>query len=316
METSSGAKHISVLFQPVLFWLRPGPGMRFVDGTLGGGGHAEGILAAGAELLGLDRDLGAVRVAAARLARFADRARLEHASYRQAPEILRRIGWETVNGILLDLGFSSLQMDDPQRGFSFRLDAPLDMRFDTTRGETAADLVNTLPEAELARIIASFGEDRNARRIARAIVQSRPLHSTLELANVVARASGIRRGPFIIHPATRTFQALRIAVNRELEELAAALPILAGSLAPGGRLAVISFHSLEDRIVKQFIRQESGTLPRRQPAALRVGPEREPPPSLRDLTQRPVAPSREEQAQNPRARSAKLRVAEKLLPRN
>jgi 16S rRNA (cytosine1402-N4)-methyltransferase len=317
MELSSGAGHVSVLYQPVLFWLQPAPGLRIVDGTLGGAGHTEGLLAAGADVLALDRDASAVERASTRLARFAGRAILRQASYRQAPEILRQLGWNTVDGILLDLGFSSLQMDDPQRGFSFRLDGPLDMRFDRAGGSTAADLINTLPEQELARLIAEYGEDRNARRIASAIVRARPFETTRALADVIAHASGARRDRAgSIHPATRTFQALRIAVNGELEELATALPLLVDALKPEGRLAIISFHSLEDRLVKQFFRKASGTTPRFQPAGLRVGPEREEPAVLRELTRRPVIPDQEEIQGNPRARSAKLRVAEKLPLKN
>jgi 16S rRNA (cytosine1402-N4)-methyltransferase len=313
MEPPSGAGHISVLYQPVLHWLCPTPGKRIVDGTLGGGGHAEGILAAGADLVGLDRDGSAVERASVRLAKYAGRAILRQASYRQMPEILRQIRWDAVDGILLDLGFSSLQMDDPQRGFSFRMDGPLDMRFDRTRGETAADLVNTLPEAELARLISIYGEDRNARRIASAIVRARPFESTCALADVVAKASRTRSGGVgTIHPATRTFQALRIAVNHELDELEAALPFLVELLKPGGRLAIISFHSLEDRLVKQFFRKEAGTMPRFTPAGLMVGPDEREPAILRELTRKPVVPDQEEMEHNPRARSAKLRVAEKL----
>jgi 16S rRNA (cytosine1402-N4)-methyltransferase len=313
MEFPSGAGHISVLYQPVLFWLQPSPGKRFLDGTLGAGGHTEGLLSAGAEVLAMDRDAGAVERASIRLSNFTGRVALRQASYRQTPEILRQLGWDAVDGILLDLGFSSLQMDDPQRGFSFRLDGPLDMRFDRTQGETAADLANTLPEAELARIITVYGEDRNARRIASAIVRSRPFETTRGLADVIARANAPRRaGAESIHPATRTFQALRIAVNHELDELEAALPLLADVLKPEGRLAVVSFHSLEDRLVKQFMRTASGTMPRFTPAGLRVGPEREAPAFLRELTRKPVVPDQEEIDRNPRARSAKLRVAEKL----
>jgi 16S rRNA (cytosine1402-N4)-methyltransferase len=312
MEPPSGAGHISVLYQAVLFWLQPGPGMRFVDGTLGAGGHAEGILSAGAELLGVDRDPAAVAGARTRLARFAEHATLEVASYRQAPDILWRMGWGQVDGVLLDLGFSSLQMDDPARGFSFRLDGPLDMRFDQERGESAADLVNTLPEQELARIISAYGEDRNAWRIARQIVESRPFSSTRALAETIARIGAVRREANAIHPATRTFQALRIAVNGELAEVEAALPRLLDVLKPGGRLAVISFHSLEDRIVKRFIKEASGTLPQWTRAELRMGVEQEARPVMRELTRKPVVPDREEMDRNPRARSAKLRVAEKL----
>jgi 16S rRNA (cytosine1402-N4)-methyltransferase len=252
------AEHTPVLYQPVLEWLAPRSGKKYLDGTVGGGGHAEGILRSGAELLGLDRDEDALRAARRRLEPFADRVVLRRASYRRAPLILNEIGWGKVAGIVLDLGLSSLQLADPQRGFSFRQDGPLDMRFDRSGGETAADLLDSLFEEELADILYKYGEERKARRIAKAIVRNRPLQSTRQLADLVAAAVGPSRCGFRMHPATRTFQALRIAVNRELEELEDGLPELMDCLEEGGRLAVISFHSLEDRIVKQTFRRASG----------------------------------------------------------
>jgi 16S rRNA (cytosine1402-N4)-methyltransferase len=306
----SSIEHIPVLYQPILEWLRPEEGKFFLDGTVGGGGHAEGILKGGAGVLGLDRDPEAIRIARRRLAVFGERAILRQAFYRQGRAILEEIGHMPVDGILLDLGLSSLQLADPERGFAFRQDGPLDMRFDRSQGDTAADLVNTLPMEELARILFLYGEERDARRISKAIVSNRPLTTTRELAETVAAAAGRRgRNRWDLHPATRTFQALRIAVNHELDELREALPDLMQCLAPGGRMAVISFHSLEDRIVKQTFRKASGK-PGWEFSGKRVFPE--PQVSFRDLTGKPMRPEPEEIAQNPRARSAKLRVIEKL----
>jgi 16S rRNA (cytosine1402-N4)-methyltransferase len=235
---------------------------------------------------------------------------LRPASYAQARAILEEIGWGRVAGILLDLGISSYQLADPQRGFAFRRDGPLDMRFDRTGGETAADLINTLPEEEIARMLFEFGEEPNARRIARAILDHRPIVSTAKLAEVVAAAAGRRdRGGSGVHPATRTFQALRIAVNRELEELETALPELMASLEPGGRMAVITFHSLEDRMVKRAFRKAAGKPGKDEPDHPLL-PKKES--FYRDLTSKPVRPDREEIAENPRSRSAKLRILERI----
>jgi 16S rRNA (cytosine1402-N4)-methyltransferase len=305
---SGSVDHVPVLYQSVLEWLQPRPEVVFVDGTVGGGGHAEGILRCGARLLGLDRDEEALRTAARRLAPFAGRLVLRQGSYRRAGAVLQEIGWGQAAGILLDLGLSSLQLADPQRGFAFREDGPLDMRFDRSGGETAEDLVNTLPEDEIADILFRFGEERRARRVAQAIVRARPLRGTRQLAETVAEALGPSRRPFGVHPATRTFQALRIAVNRELEELEQGLPELMGLLEPGGRLAVISFHSLEDRLVKQAFRKAAG-----KPAkGERSGPGPVPEALFRDVTRKPVRPAEAEIAANPRSRSAKLRVIERL----
>ena len=309
-QTDDGsAEHLPVLYQSVLTWLRPQPETRFIDGTLGGGGHAAGILNRGARLLGLDRDAEALQTAARRLAPFADRAVLRQASYRIAPEIIQEIGWCTVDGILLDLGLSSLQLADPQRGFSFREDGPLDMRFDRSGGETAADLVNTLPEEEIATILFRYGEERRARRIARAIVRRRPIENTRQLADIVSAAAGFTAGGrHRLHPATRTFQALRIAVNGELDELERGLPALMDCLEEGGRMAVIAFHSLEDRIVKQTFRRAAGKPIRGEES----GPGREREVLFRDVTGKPVVPDEAEQTSNPRSRSAKLRVVERI----
>jgi 16S rRNA (cytosine1402-N4)-methyltransferase len=303
------AEHVPVLYQSVLECLQPHPGKKFLDGTVGGGGHAEGILRLGAELLGLDRDSEALRAAAERLTPFAGRVILRQSSYRRGAAILEEIGWNRVAGILLDLGLSSLQLADPQRGFAFRQDGPLDMRFDRSGGETAEDLVNSLPEEELAQILFRFGEEPRARRIARAIVRNRPLRSTRRLADVIAAAAGFsENGRSRVHPATRTFQALRIAVNGELEELEEGLPPLMECLEEGGRLAVISFHSLEDRFIKQTFRKASGKPSKEE----RVMPGRERMPLFRELAGKPIRPDVKELSENPRSRSAKLRVLERI----
>jgi 16S rRNA (cytosine1402-N4)-methyltransferase len=303
-------EHVPVLYQPVLEWLQPQKGKKYLDGTVGGGGHAQGILGCGAFLLGLDRDADSLRIASSKLAPYADRVILRQASYRQARAILSEIGWRHVDGILLDLGISSYQLSDPERGFAFGRDGPLDMRFDRTGGETAADLVNTMPEEEIARMLFQYGEERNARRIARAIVRNRPVASTGRLSDLVASEVGYRGGGRSgLHPATRTFQALRIAVNHELEELEAALPDLIESLATGGRMAVISFQSLEDRMVKRAFRKASGKPGKDEPKSALLSVREV---FFRDLTGRPLRPTREEIAENPRSRSAKLRVLERL----
>jgi 16S rRNA (cytosine1402-N4)-methyltransferase len=291
--------------------LQPRAGGRYVDATLGAGGHAAGILQASApdgRLLGLDVDPQALRLARERLFPFGERAVLRQASYVQLGMVLDALGWERVDGVLLDLGVSSMQVDTPARGFSFRSDAPLDMRFDPRGPQTAADLVNALSEADLADLIYRYGEDPAARRIARAIVAARPLQTTGQLAEVIARVKRSRRGA--PHPATQTFQALRIAVNGELDAIETVLPIALGRLAPGGRLAVISFHSLEDRIVKRFFQRESRDClcPPRQPVCT-CGHRAQ----LKIVAPKLVRPTPDELAQNPRARSARLRIAEKLL---
>jgi 16S rRNA (cytosine1402-N4)-methyltransferase len=302
-------EHIPVLYQSVLEWLEPRRGRRYLDGTVGGGGHAEGILRQGGEVLGLDRDEEALRAAAARLAPFSGRVILRRASYRQGAVILEEIGWRKVAGMLLDLGLSSLQLADPERGFAFRQDGPLDMRFDRSGGESAADLVNTLLEEEITDILFRYGEERRARRIAKAIVRNRPIRTTRQLADVIAAAAGfLEGGRNRMHPATRAFQALRIAVNHELDELEEALPALMECLEDGGRLAVISFHSLEDRIVKQSFRKAAGKPLKGERSG--PGPEKEA--RFRELTKKPVQPQAGELAENPRSRSAKMRVLEKI----
>jgi 16S rRNA (cytosine1402-N4)-methyltransferase len=309
-DVNASFEHISVLPDEVFAALAPRPGSRIIDGTLGGGGHALAALQAaqpGGALLGIDADPAALAAAGARLRAAglpADSYTLHHGRFGDMAAIARAHGFDHVDGILLDLGVSSHQLDTAERGFSFSADGPLDMRLDPTRGPTAAELVNELDEAALADIIYRYGEERGSRRIARFIVGRRneaPIATTGELAALVARAIG-RGGRDRIHPATRTFQALRIAVNGELEQLEAALPQAIDLLSPGGRLAVISFHSLEDRIVKLFFRAESGY----------GGSMNEKPPRLRIVTKKPIEAGPAEQQANPRARSAKLRVAERI----
>jgi 16S rRNA (cytosine1402-N4)-methyltransferase len=258
-------------------------------------------------LLGLDVDPQALILAQERLTEFGERAILVQASYLTLMEQLDAIGWSAVDGILLDLGVSSMQLDTPERGFSFQTEAPLDMRFDPENPVRAADLVNTLSEGDLADLIYKYGEEKRSRQVARAIVQARPLWTTRRLAEVVARATrGSRPG---MHPATRTFQALRIAVNQELEAVEEILPLAVDALLPGGRLAVISFHSLEDRIVKEFFRRESRDCicPPRQPVCT-CGHYAK----LVEVVRHPIQAQPEEILENPRARSAKFRVAEKI----
>jgi 16S rRNA (cytosine1402-N4)-methyltransferase len=309
-EEAHFSAHQPVLYQETIGALQPQRGGRYLDGTLGAGGHAAGILAASGPsgmLLGLDIDPQALELAASRLAEFGKQATLKRMSYARLGEALQSQGWDTVDGILLDLGASSMQFDQAERGFSFRKEAPLDMRFDPDAPLTAADLVNEWPEEDLADIIYQYGEERRSRRVAQAIVRARPIQTTTELAGVVARAMRVKRGG--IHPATRTFQALRIAVNGELDNLDTALPQALAGLAPQGRLAVISFHSLEDRRVKQFLQQESVDCicPPEQPVCT-CGHKA----SVRLVTRRAVKPTTAEEESNPRSRSARLRVAEKL----
>ncbi|MGD2205265.1 MAG: 16S rRNA (cytosine(1402)-N(4))-methyltransferase RsmH [Anaerolineae bacterium] len=305
-ETSN---HIPVLYDEVLAGLQVRPGLCHIDATVGAGGHASGILCASAptgRLLGLDADPEAISFARQVLQPFGDRAILQVANFRRLKDTALSLGFEQVDSILMDLGLSSRQLADAERGFSFNHDGPLDMRFDPTEGQSAADLVNQLPEAELADILWRHGEERHSRRIARAIVAARPIITTGQLADRVARTVGHRER---IHPATRTFQALRIAVNDELGALAQALPQARDLLRPGGRLAVISFHSLEDRIVKRFYRQEARDCicPPKIPVCA-CGHRA----TLRIITRKPTRPTEQEVTHNPKSRSAKLRIAERL----
>jgi 16S rRNA (cytosine1402-N4)-methyltransferase len=320
--------HRPVLYQEVIQALQPGPAGRYVDGTVGAGGHAWGVLEASSPdgvLLGMDVDPQALNLATQILAPYGQRAILIRRSYTTLDKTLADLGWPNVNGIVLDLGLSSMQLDTAERGFSFQSDAPLDMRFDPDNPVNATDLVNRLDEIDLADLIYRYGEEPGARRIARSIVKNRPVKTTQELAELVLQALGGRaRYPAnrhsagredswkhqkTVHPATRTFQALRIAVNRELESIETVLPLAIAALAPGGRLAVISFHSLEDRVVKQFFRRESQDCicPPRQPICT-CGHQA----TIHEVIRRPIQPQPAEVAQNPRSRSARMRVVEKL----
>ena len=318
MAASGGgpeAPHRPVLLFEVVKLLAPERGGLFVDATLGLGGHSEAILEASPDtrVLGIDRDREAIRLASERLARFGTRFHAAHANFRDIARVLAQADEPEASGVLADLGVSSLQFDTPERGFSFRHDAPLDMRMDASGAdETAAELLERLPEEEIARIIYEYGEERKSRRIARWIVERRergePVRTTGELAGLVARAVGYKRGDKI-HPATRTFQALRIAVNGELEGLDAFVETAVDLLQTGGRLAVISFHSLEDRVVKRALRRLSGycECDRRAPACV-CGARK----AVEVLTRRPLTPNEQEVEENPRARSAKLRACTKL----
>ncbi len=303
------APHLPVLYKAIIHALQPRAAGRYIDGTLGAGGHAAGILEASGpdgELLGLDRDPRALVIARERLAPFGGRAHLTQASYVTMKDEAAKLNWVTVNGIVFDLGVSSMQLDNAERGFSFLQDGPLDMRFDPNAARSASDLVNSLPEAELANLLYRYGEERLSRRIARAIVNGRPIETTRQLADLILKTVGRRER---IHPATRTFQALRIAVNGELDAIETVLPLAVSLLRPGGRLAVISFHSLEDRIVKTLFRRESRDCicPPEQPVCT-CGHQA----SLRELTRKPIEADEDEVKANSRARSAKLRIIEKI----
>lgn len=300
--------HVPVLLQPVLDALLPAE--RLIDGTLGAGGHTGAMLAAGAaEVLGLDADASALALARRNLAQWGERVHFAHSSYVDMQAAAHQIGWTHVDGILLDLGLSSMQLDQPERGFAFRYDAPLDMRFNPDGDRpTAAELVNYLDAEELADIFYQYGEERHSRRIASAIVRQRPIHTTRALAELVAQVAP-RHKSDKIHPATRIFQALRIAVNDELATLEQSLPIAIDLLRPGGRLAVISFHSLEDRIVKQTFKLASTDCicPPEVPVCICDHEA-----TVRLVNRKPVEADAAEVAGNPRSRSAKLRVVEKL----
>ena len=311
---SKAFEHVPVLKEQVAAYLNPRPDGVYVDGTVGGGGHAELVLeraGAGARLVGIDRDPEALAAAARRLARFGDRVTLVPGNFRRIGDVLDRIGVDFVDGVLFDLGVSSHQLDDLDRGFSYR-GARLDMRMGPDTAKTAADLLAELDEAELERILREYGEERWAARIARFIVERRkvrPIEDARDLVDVIKAAvpAGARRGG--PHPARRTFQALRIAVNDELEALREGLAGAVERLANKGRLVVISFHSLEDRIVKTFFRDESKACECPPEAPVCVCGKK---PRLRVLTRKPVTASDQEVAENPRSRSAKLRAAERV----
>jgi 16S rRNA (cytosine1402-N4)-methyltransferase len=302
-------RHVPVLFQQILQALAIRPGGLYVDGTCGGGGHAAGILEASSpdgRLLALDADPAALARARERLERYGARVMLVHRSFAELGRVAREHGLTAVDGIVLDLGLSSDQLADVARGFSFD-SVGLDMRFDSTRGQPASSLVNELGANELADLLYRYGEERASRTIARAIVAARPVESAQQLADIIAKAVGGRHGK--LHPATQTFLALRIAVNDELGVLEAVLPQCVELLRPGGRLAIITFHSLEDRIVKNYFRTESRDCicPPEQPICICGHRAR-----VKLLTNKPVEPSPAEVADNPRARSAKLRTVERL----
>ena len=308
-QTTADAVHIPVLYQEAITWLRPMPGGRYIDATLGLGGHARGILEASApdgSLLGIDRDPAALAKAQEALASYGGRVSYYCASFSELGAIARQAGFATVDGILMDLGVSSMQLGDAERGFSFRTGGPLDMRMGPDAALSASTIVNTWPEHELARIIYEYGEERHSRRIARAICAQRPFSDTVTLANLVARVAGPGGR---IHPATRTFQALRIAVNDELGSLERALPQALELLEPGAVLVVIAFHSLEDRIVKQFMQREARDCicPPGMPVCT-CGHRA----TLRPGTRKPVMADEAEIARNPRSRSARLRAAVRL----
>ena len=307
--------HLPVMAREVVELLLPVPGGMFVDCTVGGGGHSAALLDARPDVrvLGLDRDVDAVEAARARLARFGDRAMVVHGGFERLGMFVERHGeGEKVMGILMDPGVSSAQLDRPERGFSFRFDAPLDMRMDSKQSLTATEVVNGYEEAQLSAVISQYGEERFARRIARAIVAARPVRSTRELAEIVRDAipaATRRRGP---HPARRTFQAIRMEVNRELPNLADGLDESVHVIGPSGRVLVLAYHSLEDRMVKEtFGRWAGDEDDRRVPAKLPVPPPK-PRPLARVLTRRPLRPSADEVAANPRAESARLRAVERL----
>jgi 16S rRNA (cytosine1402-N4)-methyltransferase len=313
---AAGSGHQPVLIDRVLALLGPAldrPGAVVLDGTLGRAGHALALLREhpGVSLIGVDTDPAAIEASRARLAAYATRVTLVHAVYDQIPAILARLGLPSVQGVLLDLGVSSPQLDDRDRGFAYSYDAPLDMRMDTGGPLTAADVVNTYSAADLARVLRDYGEERFARRIADAVVRARaaaPLHSTLQLSEIIRDsipAPARRRGG---NPAKRTFQALRIEVNGELDALARALPAALDALAVGGRIAVLAYHSLEDRLVKKALTDRSAdTTPPGLPVPLPAAQ-----PEFRLLTRGADKPSAAETEANPRAASARLRAAERI----
>lgn len=312
-------EHVPVLLNETIAGLALQAQADVIDGTLGGAGHAEAMLEVtkpDGRLLGLDADPAAIERGRRRLDRFGERAVLRQANYGQIAQVARQLSFTQVAGVLLDLGLSSYQLGEAERGFSFLITGPLDMRMDPAALLSAEEIVNTWEQEALADVIYRYGEEHRSRLIARAIVAARPLHTTTELAEVINQAVGGRGGQRN-HPATRTFQALRIAVNNELGILEATLPQLLGLLAPRGRLAIITFHSLEDRIVKRFIQREArDCICDLDPRLVRVAGENAcrcgHRATLRPVTHKPIQPEDTELQSNPRSRSAKLRVAERL----
>jgi 16S rRNA (cytosine1402-N4)-methyltransferase len=297
LTMSAAPTHIPVLLEETLEALNVQPGGRYIDCTIGPGGHAAAILehsSPGGQLLGIDADPKAIEAARASLEAYKSSILLVNQNFASLRAICTEHGFFPVHGILFDLGLSSLQLEHNNRGFSFQHDSLLDMRLSPSQDITAAIIINTSPESQLAHLIRAYGEERYSQQIARQIVQQRPITTSLQLAQAIEQAIGGRRGR--IHPATRTFQALRIAVNQELEHLESALKQAIDLLGFGGRLVVISYHSLEDRIVKNFMRQEASG----EKACLRL------------ISKKVITPSRAEVQSNPRSRSAKLRVAERI----
>lgn len=301
--------HRSVLLAEVVEALRPASGRRLIDGTLGGGGHTFELLKRGAEVVGFDRDPEAIEAAKARCAEFDERFVAIRMNFSNLAEVLSETRAGKVDGVLLDLGVSSHQLDEPERGFSFQSDGPLDMRMNPNAPRSAADVVNQSDEAELRQIFFEYGEERAASRIARAIVAARERNTILTTSQLAAVVERVKHRTGRNHPATKIFQALRIEVNAELDSLRRGLEAAVASLKPGGRLAVISFHSLEDRIVKNFMRDRSQQLRDRPewPA-----PRPNPNFSLKLVQRKPITPTKEEVKSNPRSRSSKLRVAERI----
>lgn len=292
--------------------IRPRSDGRYFDGTLGGGGHGAAILEASSplgELAGCDLDRQAISIASQALAQYGTRSHLFNANYTEIDRICTELGWKSLDGIVLDLGMSSMELDEAQRGFSFAADGPLDMRFDTSQQLDAHTVVNEYDPDDLSRVIYTFGEERFARRIARRITESRPVSTTKALAEIVSSAIPRKFWPKRIHPATRTFQAIRMEVNHELDNLKEFLPDAAGLLSDGGVMAIISFHSLEDRIVKQFFAGSSTALLNRRGIPL---PQEPPAVIFQRITKKSITASPEEITSNPRSRSARLRAARRI----